>query len=218
MKKLSMVLILVLLLQVETASSKSKNLEADTYRGESYKSALSFKEAVKKNKLREKTNKTVDMLVRVAEVELKKKGAFTLAANIRQEYEARYLTIFLDERGVGDHEGVAWLLSIHGRVEFVLGESICRATRLHDLWVLAETIPVCFSCIDSVDNIEYLLHFVPFSGVVSYWGSVILCTGATLGSGVTFLCGFIGMGVEAVVERFVAPPLSQGCWKRACHQ
>lgn len=220
MKKLTIVLSVALFLSlVSICFGKSSTLQNDLERSENYRTARSFERDVKNGKLKVRTDKAIENLITVATYELRKKGANLLADRISFEFDTRYKNFLSDSsRGVGDHEGVKWLLNVHEQIEFVLGEAICRALRMHDLWTLAHTIPVVFRCVDNVDQMEYMLHFVPFSGIVSYWVSATACTGATLGTGIGFLCGLVGMGVEQIVIRFVAPPLSVPLWKKACQK
>lgn len=229
MKKLVLIFLMDLILAIGNVShAKSNSLQKDIERNENYGGALTFRKDVKNGKLRARTNKTVDAMVKVSVAELKRKGAVKLSEKITQEYETTYhdfmggdeedfiLPFRSGFRPVGDHAGVEWLLKIHANIEFVLGETICRAIRLHDIWTLAMTIPVVFSCEDNVDQMEYFLHFDPFAGIVSYWVSYAICSGASMASGMVFACGFIGMAVEQIVTRFIAPPLSPSCWKKAC--
>ncbi len=196
--------------------ASSVDLQADRERGGNFSSAKSFGRQIKEGKLRENASKAVDVIINKSLYELKQRGATILAERISYEYETTYRNLFTS-RNIGDHEGVVWLLKIHSDIEFVIGETICRSLRLHDLWVLGYTIPVVFACEDAVDGIEYFLHLDPFCGIVSYWLTWGGCTGATMGAGaITFICGLVGMGVEQIVTLFVVPPLSDSVWKIAC--
>lgn len=193
----------------------SKKLSSDVERSDSYGNALSLRSDFKNKKLQERAVKTIENIVRTSGGELKKKGAEKLAERINLEWDTKYRNLFLS-RIIGDHDGIEWLLKIHTEIEFVLGENICRTLRLHDLWTLAHTIPVVFNCIDKVDIVEYALHFIPFGAITSYWTSFGVCMGATLGTGVGFVCGFLAMGVEQICLQFIAPPLVPNAYEWAC--
>lgn len=211
---LFIVLILVLFLSLISgpAIASSNEIQADLERSSNFAEARAFGRAVRDGKLEERTRKAIENIIKASTAELRKHKAKKLADRIEDEYRTIY-----SSRALGDHQGVQWLLKIHAEIEFVLGETICRALRTHDLWVLGMTIGVVFRCQDNVDENEYKLHFVPLAGVISYWVSAGACTGATLGmGGVSFLCGFVGLGVEMLTTRFIAPPLSRPCWKQAC--
>lgn len=215
MQKLAYVLSLALCLAVITVcyGKSSDELSSDLSRSSHYSNALSFRRDIENGRLEEKTKVAIDKIIIVANVELRKKGANLLADRMMHEYASLFTS-----RNIGDHEGIKWLLKIHDEIEFVLGETICRAIRMHDLWVLAHAIPVVFTCLDKVDALEYMLHFIPLTGVVSYWVTYGGCMGASLGTGFAFICGFAGMGVEQIVIRFVAPVLSTPVWKTVCKE
>ncbi len=197
--------------------ASSTDLQYDVERSSNFAVARSFGRGVKEGRLRENASDAIDVIIRQSVYELKKGGAKILSERITNEYESTYRNLFTS-RNIGDHAGVVWLLKVHSDIEFVLGEQVCRVLRLHDLWVLGYTIPVVFACEDKIDSVEYFLHFDPFAGIVSYWLTYGGCVGATVGVGFAFVCGFAGMGVEQLVIRFIAPPLSQPCWKIACHK
>jgi hypothetical protein len=206
---------LLLILFSTLCFSSSLELQKDLERSGNFITAKSFKKDIERGKLIEKANHAIDQILERSILELRKHNALLLAERISHEYQTTYRG-FIGSFGVGDHAGIEWLLKIHSEIEFVLGETLCRAIRTHDLFILAHTIPIAINCSPKVDEIEYMLHFIPFLGVVSYWGTYATCVGATLGSGGVFFCGFIGMGVEQIVTRFIAPPLSQSAFKKAC--
>lgn len=216
-KLLAVFAISLFLAAYNLANASSKELEADQKSGELYAQAQAFLD--ERADLRVKLDKATDNLIRTAVGELRKRGHGALAGSIEMDWNSRYHGFILQYgtgRGIGDHEAVAWLLKIHDDIEFVIGKTICKALRIHDLWTIAYTIPVVFKCVDNVDFAEYAKHFIPLCGIASYWVSYGVCVGATMGSGVVMFCGLIGMGVEELVVRFIAPPLSPKAWKKAC--
>jgi hypothetical protein len=181
-------------------------------------SASSFGRDVEQGKLAERTDGALDGMLRLAVKELKRRGHSKDASRILKDWENKYSGWLVGaRRGVGDHEAIPWLLDVHNKVHDVLGETLCSLLRFHDLWYLAYTIPVVFRCVDFVDEPEYRLHFVPFCGIVAYWGSNITCIAATFGVGYMWICSPIAMVVEFAVKKAVAPPLSPKAWQAACN-
>lgn len=221
MKKTAIVFFVAFLLSLSCASclGNSKILEEDAKSGEFYSQAKDFN-LDDRASLQIKTNKALNNLIRTASGELRKQGHNQLAEIILQDWTQRYdgfVFKFTPGRDVGDHEAIEWLKKIHADIESVIGVTACKALHLHDIWVLAYTIPVVFSCVDHVDVLEYSKHFIPFSGAVSYWVSYGVCVGVSaLAGGAVLYCGLIGMGVEEIVIRFVAPPLIPRAYKSAC--
>jgi hypothetical protein len=215
--------LLSLLLLSSLLHASSIDLERDQKTGEMYEEAIQFEAEMnridKLKALQKKLDKATDNLIRTSIGELRKRGHEALASSIEMDWVSRYhgfVFRFNPGRDVGDHEAIAWLLKIHNDIESILGEKICKALRIHDLWTIAYTVPVVFSCVDKVDLLEYAKHFIPLSGIAAYWVSYGVCVGATMGTGVVFSCGLIGMGVEGLVVRFIAPPLSPKVWKLSC--
>lgn len=219
MKKALVVFSIVLILSTcHLLDASSLDLEKDKKSGDAYNQALSI-HSEDRAKLQVKTDKAVDALIKTTVGELKARGYHTLAGVIEMEYLQRYkgfVLTFKPGRDVGDHEAIKWLLKIHDDIEFVVGPTICKALRLHDLWWFAYTIPVVFSCLDNVDKGEYGKHYVPLCGLVSFWLSYATCSVVSFSSGVIFLCNIIGMGVEELTVRFVAPLTINPAYKAAC--
>lgn len=208
------------LLIANLSFGNSALIQKDYESGERGTHATQLRRDLENGRILDRTDKALDNLIITAVGELKKRGFQSLALSIESDWNSRYrgfvYEMVFDNRPIGDHPGITWMLSVHEKIEGALGETLCKALRLHDIYILAHTIPVVIRCIDNVDALEYTLHFIPFCGIIGYWISYGVCVGATLGSGVAFACGLIGMGVEMVVVRFVAPPLSPKAFARAC--
>lgn len=143
---------------------------------------------------------------------------------------------------VGDHSPFSeWIAVWYAQLEAVLGVQIMEMTHLRDIWVLNYTLPVVFRphegaawCLDMDGGdceAEYRRHFAGtkwqkrpdpdadevqhhgFAGVVTYWAVWGGCTAATSGVGSLF-CGPAGTGAEFVMERYVAPGLSDRIYAR----
>lgn len=213
MQKLAAVLSIALwLLLVRICYGGS--LEEDIKHTPQYKAADIFSD---RKGLAEKTGRALDNIVALAVIELRNKKS-PYAATLEREWSSMRGVVQSELMGrpVGDHPGIEWLLNAHFYIEFILGEETCRLIRTHDLWVLAHTIPVVFWCEDKVDFPEYLMHFNPLSGVVSYWLTYGTCVGVSMGTGFVFVCGFSAQAVEAITVNFIAPVFAKGSYKTFC--
>lgn len=153
--------------------------------------------------------------------ELGRRGHAIEAETIAEEYRTKFRGIFLTMkmggfRDVGDHAAIQWLLSVHDRIEGIIGHLLCVQLGFHDLWSLAYAIPVVFSCVDQVDLVEYAKHFSLFCGIVAYWATDIACMIATSGTGVGIVCGLVASAVKRIVVNRVAPAIDDWAWGRAC--
>jgi hypothetical protein len=149
------------------------------------------------------------------------------ADKLLNEWENQY-SFFLEQRGITDHKPLSeWLASVTKMLELKLGHDAMHALRLDDLITINYAIPVVFSCIDDVSELEYYLHFVddstPVHGyrglgpVVAYWTTFFVCTGYTWGTGFLY-CSPIAMGVEYIAKEAVCPALNKPLWKLSCNQ
>lgn len=161
--------------------------------------------------------------VKYASTILWAKGEYDKSNQILNEYnhtysnevQRLYLTGFRD---VGDHPPLSdWLSIWYSTLVIVLGERTVELLHLDDINTLNYTIPVVFQpCGDKRfpppvpwGGEEYSKHFVPFSGVVSYWVSWGACVGATWGAGaIGLVCVPIAEIIRKGVEHYIAPPLS----------
>jgi hypothetical protein len=177
-----------------------------------------------------KVDKVTENMIKLAVFSLKQKGYDQEAADIEQEYldnyqNYTYLYAIGSVGAIGDHPPMwEWLDKVEKRLREKLGDFIMKVTRLEDLKTLNYGIPVVlqpggderFDPMVLFTKKDYSEHFIPFSGVISYWITWGVCVGATFGAGaVTFICSPIGMLAERVVVTRVAPPLSDKIWDRA---
>lgn len=181
--------------------------------------AKKFQSDIERGKLAIQTNRALDAIIRLAVYKLKMTGHKAEAATLLKEWIEQWDgEVIRLGRDLGDHKPISqWLAQKTALLKMILGESVFKALRLSDLDVLNYGIPVVISCLDNVDAHEYLLHFAPFCGTVSYWVSFFSCVGFTWGTGFLF-CSPISMGVEYLALNIIAPKLNEPIWKLACHQ
>lgn len=208
MNRLLIVVVLALACQVSIFASETEersNFYAQEYRRE-----------VEAGRLRERTNLALDALIRYAAFELRVRGHKDNSEELLKEWEGGWSLYLVVERGLGDHAPLSqWLAEKYAMIEFLLGVDICHSLRLDDINTINFGLPVVVFCEDGVDVDEYKLHFVPFSGVVVYWGSFFACVGGTWGTGFLY-CTPIAWGAEFATKEWVAPALNQPVWRLAC--
>lgn len=162
----------------------------------------------------------MDAAVNRAADELEKRGYYQDAIDARMKWNNFYYRIAYEirdnpDRDVGDHPGVKFLLDLHAKISGIVGEDICHALRLHDLWNFGMTIGVVFRCQDNVPAGEYFEHFSLFTGCVAYWVSNVACM---CFSPIPFVCGLAAMGVERLVVLFVVPKIQNKCFELSCNK
>jgi len=184
----------------------------------SYDYAEEHRKAVQEGRLKERTNMALNAIIRYAAFKLKKTGHKKEAEKLIKEWEGQWSGYIMRVgKDIGDHAPLSmWLKEKTDLLTFILGIEVMKATRLWDLVVFNHAIPVVFSCIDDVDEVEFGKHFVPLMGSTAYWVSFFVCVGGTWGSGFLF-CGPISWGSEFVVKMWIAPSLNPTVWDWSCH-
>lgn len=172
----------------------------------------------------QRTDRMVELWTRYAAWVFERKGLRYLGDEIQWQYNQyyrgyMYRSMIYGMKDVGDHPPLSqWIADWYERLEDMLGQRTCELLHLDDIKIVNYTVPVVFQiCGDKrfppapvvfwgAD--EYKLHFVPFGGVLGYWGTWGACTAMTFGAGVALACTPIAMLVEKAVVEFVAPPIS----------
>lgn len=95
------------------------------------------------------------------------------------EYRAaiRRLAHSRNNEDIGDHKPLSlWLARMYERLATKFGPAITQAMHLNDLNVINFGIPVAFNPGNSeIDREEYARHFVPLSGIFTYWILLGIC-------------------------------------------
>jgi hypothetical protein len=193
---------------------------------------------IEQGKLAERTDKSIEKLVKFAAGQMYKKGFKKEAEQIRDEYDkqfAGYLTkmsrysLFTN---IGDHKPLSdWLATTYEKIESALGFTVCETLHLTDIKTLNYGLPIVFNpcdfdmgAITDARLVEYRRHFSgkcdgeKYHGVapvVTYWTAELICTIATWGSGFLF-CSPIAGGAEFIMQK-VAPKLSDKIYDMACN-
>lgn len=178
-----------------------------------------FERDIRMGKMRERTNVALNAIVRLAILKLRVNGYKLEANRIEREWTGKWDGYILRVgRGPGDHTHKPlsdWLQQKTDTLRLIFGDQFMHMTRLWDLVVINDSIPIVFSCEDNVGEQEFSEYFIPFSGVVLYWGSFFACVGGTWGTGFMF-CGPIAMGCEFLDTHFLAPKLNGWVWGLSC--
>lgn len=166
-------------------------------------------------------------MVNLASWHLKRAGENKASKLIVDEYRANFDGYFASKitaKGIGDHAPLSqWLAKWYDKLEAKFGKRFMEITRLKDLKTFNYGIPVVFSPrgesreepLIPWDRQDYVDHFVPFAGAVSYWAAWGACTAGTWGLGwVTFVCSYAGWAAEYVVMNEIAPGLGAKIWDR----
>jgi hypothetical protein len=162
----------------------------------------------------------LDSIVRFAIWKLRNEGFYEKANKKEGEWETRYKgTLSRFVRGVvediGDHAPLSqWLSDLYNELETLFGPEVMHYTHLEDIKTFNYTIPVVFNMQNilndpNIDEPEYAKHFVPFTGVTTYWSVWIVCEVVTYSSGWFVICTPAATAGEYVMENYIAPHYSQ---------
>lgn len=169
----------------------------------------------------------LDRMVNLAAKFFERKKMKSDAKDLLREYNERFAGYFSNafySKAVGDHQPISeWLDRVYVKLEKNFGQTFMEMTRLKDLKTFNFCIPVVFQPrgdrrfepITPWEREDYIQHFVPFAGAVTYWATWGSCTAATWGLGwVTFVCSIAGNGAEHYVMINLAPKMGGKIWDR----
>ena len=150
------------------------------------------------------TTLALDVMIRTSVALLNREGFRADADRIEAEWNAHYVN--LATLDLGDHSPLSrWLVDVYDRTESRVGIKLMEVFYLTDMKVMNFAPPVVFRP-ESVDEPEYLKHFVPLASAVTYWGSYAGCS-ALLQFPVTLACGLVARVPRKLMEKEVAPRL-----------
>lgn len=175
----------------------------------------------------ERTNTALRGLMKIAVMNLKRKGHYETAREVENGWRSIdgdiISIVSMDDRDITHFEPWSQTLALlYIAIEFKLGYQLCAILRLTDIATYVWTPVVVFNpC--RYGKTEFLIHFAgndpkygSFAPVTSYWLTNIACTIATFGAGYFFVCSPLGMLVEIGMEKVVAPRLGEFIFDRAC--
>lgn len=191
-------------------------------------------------KLASYADKAIENLIHVGTNRMKMEGFGLEAISIQNQFQERYQgflykMVTSPTRDIGDHKPLSQFLNIvESTFELTLGIATCKMLHLTDIKTFNFAIPVVFHpCSFPMDLVsgtrmdEYKRHFAGGShsdskydgliSVVTYWVVEFSCSMATLGSGWFFICSPLGSAGEWIMERFLAPKLSDFVYTKACN-
>jgi len=210
-------------LDADRATDLEMEAQSDGKRMSARREAYALQKDVLNGKLAKRTDKAIGAILARTVRELNKRKHYYEAERIEHEWRVYhrgfiYAIQASGGRDVGDHPGLKFLIDVHKKAEDLLGETLCRGLRIHDLWTLAYTIPLVFKCNGNyfIDLEEYTKHLSPFVGIIGYWGAFIACSAATSGIGAFFVCPILSKGVEVILVRYIVPRIDNPLFKRAC--
>jgi hypothetical protein len=171
------------------------------------------------DKIDRKSHAALNFLIVRAILELRFQGHSEEADQLRDEWKNQNTKFFAKGFGtldLGDWEAMnEWLVEVHDNLSDKLSEKIMKLTRLNDIKTFNYGIPVVFSPEDPRWDVdEYRLHFVPFTGAVSYWATWGACSMGTTGILAMIGCPVAGTLAEKVTVKYVAPKLSDRAYER----
>ena len=176
---------------------------------------------IRGNKLPQRTDFVIETIIKRSVQILRAKGHEAEADLVWREYQDNFkgfVTLEVMKCDLGDfaplNDYLAGVLEI---LRFTLGEFLMDQFHLSDIRILNYAIPVVFHPCNSdwSNKKEYRLHFVPFSGVVTYWSVWLGCTIAG-GLPIPLACSAAGtLGKQLMIFVF-APGLSNFIFTQAC--
>jgi len=169
-------------------------------------------------------DRAVDGIIKVAVWQLRRNSHVAEAKRIEDEWNDQYMGLLpllaeVQPEDIGDHDPLSpWLADVYTVLYLALGEDVCVALHLDDIWILNFGIPVVFGWLppdqhSQIDAPEYRAHFVPTAGVDSFWVTDLSCSAATGGTGYFWLCSPAGMLAEYVTVTYIAPRYSDGFYQ-----
>ncbi len=176
--------------------------------------------------LRSQTQNAIAALVAESARILRADGDEADAVRLETEWRDHYSGYFiagLDILDVGDFAPLnVWFADTYKHLRDRFGSRISTFRILDDLNTLNYTIPVVFQprgnqrTNETWDANEYRMHFVPFAGVVTYWGTYGGCELAFRARPeINKYCKRAANLLSRGMVQFVAPKLADRLYKRA---
>lgn len=131
--------------------------------------------------VKDSADKAMNAALNRALIQLRKKNNFELAEEIQTGWELNYGASLFSTRNIGDHKPVnQWLSDQYQKIEFFLGQNVCKVLHISDIKTLNNGIPVVIRPgsfpMDSVtgDRVdEYRRHFAGGpAGDDTYYGVI----------------------------------------------
>lgn len=179
----------------------------------------------KKGDVKQGVEMAMNALVKKGVDLLRAKGFKQDAQRFSHSWKAMRAAHALD---IGDHQPLnQWMADYYEVLAQRFGENLLKQLHLDDVLVLNYTIPVVFKpngnakANQTWDIVEYRKHFVPFSGIVSYWVSLGVCMYASAQTGNTQLsenCTQIAGLIRKGMVMYPAPKLSDWIYEKATHK
>lgn len=168
------------------------------------------------DKLGQKTQKSLNHMVKVATFRIERKG------NIRgkillKEWETTYSKVFISaDFGVLDynHPVFGWLDDFYKEIVSILGEQTVNMLHLNDIKEVNHAIPSVFHP-KQYEKGHYKEHFVPFGAAIGYWSVFAACSIYNYaGAPATqLICGPISEAGRLALG-IIADPLAEFVWDK----
>ena len=191
-----------------------------------------FREDIEKGgllRLANRSEQALDGMLRIAYLNLKRKGHHDFAAEVNEGWQERRgivmamaLNIGQNGRPITDYAPLsAWLANTTQKIIETLGWDIAHALRLTDLHSLNFGLKYIFSFACENGEAEFLNHFADdphfraVFPVIAYWTANITCTIATFGAGYFFVCSPVALLVQWGAQK-IAPAIGGTIYGWAC--
>jgi hypothetical protein len=177
-----------------------------------------------KYQFKEKAAEAMTVMVAESANLLDVKGFHDDAARIRAKWKTDLPHLFngvIDQ--IGDHDPLNDDLAlIYDTLRQRLGDQELRKYHLDDINTINYTAPVVFQPAgdrrngDTWNQAEYTRHFVPFSGIVSYWTSYLICIHQVgTEDWAKSYCGKASLIMRNGMQNLVAPQLASAIYQHA---
>lgn len=180
----------------------------------------------------QRADRMVRAWVYLSSLLLKRKGYVFEAEKLLRDYQSNYSTFHTDNYfcgfpfgGLEDHDPYSlWLEAAYQLLVAIVGLPTIELLHLDDIHELNYSIPVALQPGGDrrVDPIEEWLEdeyteitSLYFAGPITYWSIYIVCTGATYGIGIAFICSPVGSFSETMMAEHLAPPVARRVHRRA---
>jgi hypothetical protein len=133
--------------------------------------------------------------------------------SLQQFAQARF------RKDLGDHKPLSiWLANMYTRLSAKFGQVLTQAMHLDDLNIINFALPVVFYPDHfEIDQYEYARHFVPLSGVFTYWVLLGICELSVPIPVVNSFCETGALvGQQIMISKF-SRALSDFMWNRYNH-
>lgn len=218
--------------ELEEEEASSENYARNYTEEKAHRVAHKVEREIINGELPERLSKTIEAVLKVSRVQLRRFGQYKLAKQIDLEWRGLYRDMLFQRFSIGNFDPLSdWLALTYEAIEMALIEAIGKDMAMKILveFHIADIKTLNFCSVLALnpcngkwtkkDFVEHMVSDGVYHGlypVLTYWAVQISCTFGTMGTGAFFICAPLGWGAEMSMEKWIAPRAAPWVYDQFC--